>query len=180
MRMSYRIVLEKEAFKFSCSHFTIFGPGRAERLHGHNYHVVTELKLTKIDPDLGMAFDFNLIKPLIREETQALDEHVLLPSRSPHLKIDAVAGTVRAHLGVKHYSFPVEDVKILPVVNITSEELACYFAQKLAGRLRATPEAIRYIESMSVGVQETRGQTVFYDWNFADTSADAAEEASRG
>jgi hypothetical protein len=31
----YRIVLEKEDFKFSAAHFTLFADGGAELLHGH-------------------------------------------------------------------------------------------------------------------------------------------------
>ena len=39
MTPTFSIRLAKEDFKFSVAHFTIFGPGHAEPLHGHNYNV---------------------------------------------------------------------------------------------------------------------------------------------
>ena len=86
--MSFRIRLEKESIKFSCSHFTIFGPDKAEALHGHNYYVTAEFGLRELDETLGMAFDFNLLKPLLKQEADRLDEHILVPNRSPFLKIE--------------------------------------------------------------------------------------------
>ncbi|RYF47049.1 MAG: hypothetical protein EOO38_12935 [Cytophagaceae bacterium] len=112
MAMSYRIVLEKENFKFSCSHFTIFSDESCERLHGHNYYVSAEFSLSAVTPDLGLAFDFNEVKPLVREVTQALDEYVLLPAHSPYLKVEQKDNSVRATFAKKHYEFPKEDVEV--------------------------------------------------------------------
>lgn len=164
--MPYRISLAKENFKFSCSHFTIFGSTEAERLHGHNYYVLVDLELTSLDQELGMAFDFNLVKPVIRRVADSLDELVLLPSRSNHLKIEAKADRVRATFATgKMYDLPAEDVKILPVVNVTSEELARFFAEELTEELKKVKEAAR-IRSISIGIEETRGQTVYFEQPF--------------
>lgn len=169
--MAYRILLEKENFKFSCAHFTVFGPNHAERLHGHNYSVIVDLRLSGVDPQLGMAFDFNLVKPIIRDLVSSLDEHVLLPAHSPHARIDAVAGQVRVQLGIKHYSFPSEDVKILPIVNVTSEELAAHITRTLVQKLEAEPAALGFLEAIAIGVQETRGQTAFFEHTFERSQA---------
>lgn len=160
--MSYRIELEKENFKFSASHFTIFAADRAERLHGHNYYANCEICLSSVDPKLGLAFDFNLVKPMIRDITEGIDEFVLLPKHSPYLKLEHDGSQVKVRFGEKHYSFPAEDTQVLPVVNITSEELARYIADALLSRLKAHPEALARILRFSVGVQESRGQTVVY------------------
>ncbi len=160
--MPYRIHLEKENFKFSVSHFTIFGSGAAERLHGHNYYVSVDLRLKEISPDLGMAFDFNLVKPCVREITDALDEFVLLPAKSPHLKVETSGNSVRALFSQKEYLFPSEDVRVLPVTNVTSEELARFIATELAERLKKN-STFATLEFLSVGVQETRGQGVFFE-----------------
>lgn len=160
--ISYRIELEKENFKFSASHFTIFGAGRAERLHGHNYYVYCEIELASVDPNLGLAFDFNLVKPMIREATEALDEYVLVPQKSSYLKIETDSSQVKVRFGSKQYSFPIEDTQLLPVVNITSEELARFIAEDLHARLKQHPEALGRIRTFSIGVQESRGQTVFF------------------
>ena len=165
--MSFRIRLEKENFKFSVSHFTVLGPGKAERLHGHNYYVTLEIDVSALDPDLGMAFDFNAIKPIVRELTDKLDERILLPNRSPHLKIETKNGQVRAELlaasgsKAKHYEFPEDDVMILPVANVTSEELARLLGDSLIERLKQGKLADR-IGQIAIGVQETRGQAALY------------------
>lgn len=155
--MSIRIVLEKENFKFSCSHFTILGPDRAERLHGHNYYVRVECQAESLIPDLGMAFDFNLLKTLVREIVGRLDEMVLLPERSPYLKIECPPDSVSVALGKKNYVFPLEDVRILPVVNVTSEELARILAEEIRHRLPVS------LKRLAVAVEETRGQSVVYE-----------------
>jgi 6-pyruvoyl-tetrahydropterin synthase len=147
--MRFRIKLAKENFKFSCSHFTILGPDRAERLHGHNYYV---------------AFDFNLVKPWVREITESFDELVLLPQNSVHLKLEQKNGSVRARFGDKTYEFPLSDVKILPTVNITSEELARQIAETLLVRFRSKEAVVsglsKLVRKLSVNVEETRGQSV--------------------
>lgn len=174
--MAIRIVLEKENFKFSCSHFTILGPGRAERLHGHNYYVRVEAEVESLDPELGMAFDFNLLKSLVRGTLARLDEFVLLPERSPYLKIERQSQAVKATLGAKNYVFPAEDVLLLPVVNITSEELARTIAEEIIARL---PQALGSFEGgisrLAVAVEETRGQSVVYEVDVSKTERERAE-----
>lgn len=164
--MTFRIRLEKENFKFSCSHFTIFGPNRAEALHGHNYYVSAEFKVRELDPALGLAFDFNLLKPILRGLADRMDELVLIPTRSPYLKVET-GDQIKVVCGDKTYVFPKDDVRLLDIVNITSEELARHFANELLQILKTTPHAeLKRILSMSIGIQETRGQTVFYDVEF--------------
>lgn len=159
--MTYRIQLAKEDFKFSGSHFTIFGPGRAERLHGHNYQVRCELALKSLDVSLGMAFDFNDVKPLLREITRSLDEYVLLPENSPYLSVTPFEDRVRVQFANKRYELPAEDVRLLPMTNVTSEELARWIAVELSSRLMSErPEAAGKIANLSIAVEETRGQSV--------------------
>jgi 6-pyruvoyltetrahydropterin/6-carboxytetrahydropterin synthase len=164
--MSFRIRIEKESIKFSCSHFTIFGPDRAEPLHGHNYYVSAEFRLSELDPQLGMAFDFNLLKPILKEEAEKLDEHILVPTQSPFLALERTPTELTVTFGKKRYVFPKEDVMEIAAVNITSEELARDFAMKLKARFSKHAEFKR-ITSLTIGIQETRGQTVFYDLTLA-------------
>lgn len=170
--MSYRIVLEKEDFKFSGTHFTIFGPGRAERLHGHNYRVRCEFRVSSLDPELEMAFDFNDVKPVLREITRSLDEFVLIPALSPYLKIERGEGNITIAFGPKLYVLPEDDVRLLPVTNLTSEALARHIAGELKLRLKTRLKAqlktkengtLAAILSVSIGVEETQGQGVYYE-----------------
>lgn len=155
--MIYTIQLGKEKFKFSSSHFTILHKNHGERLHGHNYHVVCELKVTKVDQKLGMAFDFNKIKPHIEKLCSELDEFVLIPIKSPYLQITKGKGQINVTFGKKNYSFPKEDVKLLDISNITVEELAKYFWTKLKPKLH------KDVKDMNVTVTETEGQSVRYE-----------------
>lgn len=165
--MSYKIVLEKENFKFSCSHFTIFSRDACERLHGHNYYVSAEFSLEATAADVGFAFDFNEVKPLVREVTKKIDEFVLLPAHSPYLHLEEKADSVHATFSKKHYEFPKEDVQILAVSNVTSEELARWISAELTSLLKVRLPNFASITRMSIGVQETRGQSVYFETEFA-------------
>ncbi len=156
--MSYVIRLEKENFKFSGTHFTIFSPDASERLHGHNYYVSVELEVSSVDEKLGLAFDFNDIKPLVRQECQELDEYVLVPSQSPYIKLERANGNIVVSFKGKVYSFPKEDVRELPLVNITSEELAKYLAEKLGSQIHKGLK----VHFLRVTVEESRGQSVTF------------------
>ena len=150
--MVLSVYLHKEDFKFSCSHFTIFGANSAECLHGHNYYVDLRLELKNLKSDLGLAFDFNEVKPIIRKLCAKLDERILIPQKSPYLKIKT-GREIEVRFAKKRYVFPKEDVEFLPVVNITTEQLATYFVKKLLPKISSMP-----ISSIEVGVQETNGQ----------------------
>src|SRR6185312_11841203 len=113
----YTVHLAKEPFKFSCSHFTILSPDRAERLHGHNYQIRVDISVAQTDPQLGFAFDFNSVKPLIRALCDELDERILLPRHSPFLAIQSGPESVEVTFQKKHYVFPAEDTRLLPVIN---------------------------------------------------------------
>jgi 6-pyruvoyltetrahydropterin/6-carboxytetrahydropterin synthase len=166
--MAIRIILAKENFKFSCSHFTILGPGHAERLHGHNYYLRVELEIDSVDPSLGMAFDFNLLKKLVRDLAAGFDELVLLPKNSPFLKIETIQDpstgeSVGVNLGQKRYVFPKEDVRLLPIVNVTSEELARIIAEEIQAKLPDAVGTTVGMKRLEVTVEETRGQSIAYE-----------------
>lgn len=154
----YTLHLAKEPFKFSCSHFTVLSAEHAERLHGHNYQVRVAIDLARIDDKLGMAFDFNVVKPKIRMICDELDERILLPSESPYVKIAEKAPQLEVRFHNKRYEFPADDCLRLPVSNVTSEELSRYICERLS-TLMADEKSWRAIH---VDVEETRGQSVTY------------------
>jgi 6-pyruvoyltetrahydropterin/6-carboxytetrahydropterin synthase len=154
----YVIHIAKEPLKFSCSHFTIFSEKRAERLHGHNYQVSVAISIGQIDSKLGLAFDFNEVKPMIHEICQSLDECILVPLNSPYLKVDVTDNQVDVRFGQKFYSFPQEDTVLLPIVNISTEELAKLISERLIHQMAPLP----HWTSLKVNVEETRGQSISY------------------
>ena len=152
----YGIHLAKELFKFSCSHFTIFSSEHAERLHGHNYQVKVSIQVAETDSKLGLAFDFNLVKPMIRKHCDAMDERILVPEKSPYLKIKKEGTQIRVQFAEKRYEFPLEDTICLPLVNVTTEELARYVAENLKADMSQLPGWTE----LEVNIEETRGQSV--------------------
>lgn len=157
--MSFIIRLRKESFKFSCSHFTIFSPTKSERLHGHNYYIGISCKVADISKDLGLSFDFNELKPLIKTVCDQLDETILIPEQSPYLKIKKQGSSVQVLFSSKEYVFPDEDLTLLPLVNITVEELARYIANKIAASLKKKQLKV---DELAVTVKETQGQSVTF------------------
>lgn len=154
----FTIHLAKEPFKFSCSHFTILSADKAERLHGHNYQLRVDLAVDTIDPKLGFAFDFNAIKPIIRTFCDELDERILIPTKSPFLKLIEAGDTLDVRFGAKQYCFPLADTLRLPLTNITTEELARFAWNRLAHDFKDQPRWT----SLVVHVEETRGQAVSF------------------
>jgi 6-pyruvoyltetrahydropterin/6-carboxytetrahydropterin synthase len=154
----FTIHLAKEPFKFSCSHFTILSPEKAERLHGHNYQLRVDIEVDHVDPKLGFAFDFNAVKPMIRSFCDELDERILIPTKSPFLKLIEAGETLDVRFGSKQYSFPLIDTLRLPLTNITTEELARFAWQRLAVDFKDQPRWT----SLLVHVEETRGQGVSF------------------
>ena len=80
-----RIEVAKQAMNFSAAHFTIFSATDREDLHGHNFQVACAV--TAPVDDSGLMFDYAVIKKQIRALCDEIDEKMLLPALSPHLKI---------------------------------------------------------------------------------------------
>jgi 6-pyruvoyltetrahydropterin/6-carboxytetrahydropterin synthase len=149
------IRLAKENMKFSAGHFTIFSATERERLHGHNFRVEVDIHARMLGN--GMCFDYGLYKDQVVALCRELNEWFLLPTRSPHLRIEEEDGQVLAHFAGQRIPFLRQDVLLLPLVNITLEELAGYFIQRLV-QDRAQVLAHR-IQAVEVRVFSGPGQS---------------------
>jgi 6-pyruvoyltetrahydropterin/6-carboxytetrahydropterin synthase len=152
----FRLRLAKEDFKFSSAHFTLFGAEKAERLHGHNYQMAVLLEGRRLDEE-GLIADFDQTKGAIRSLCAWLDSRTLLPLASPHLTIRTTGEQVEVDYGDRSYSFPQQDVILLPMVNTSIELLAEMLWEKLVGELKGT-----LVQVLTVEVGETAGQTCQY------------------
>lgn len=164
--------LFKEAFKFSAGHFTIFGPGSRERLHGHNFGV--EVALTAmVNQATGMIEDYNVFKSAVCNLCESLDEYVLLPGQSPLLCIQTVVqeeegneeqlrvAFARAKGGEDVFVFPSSDVLVLPLPNITLESLSRYLCTALLDK-HGSRMADQGVSKVVVTVSSGPGQTAEY------------------
>jgi 6-pyruvoyltetrahydropterin/6-carboxytetrahydropterin synthase len=128
MRRYTSIELFKENFKFSSGHFTIFSETERENLHGHNFQVM--VRYTSEVLEHGMTFDYGKLKHKTEELCQRLNERFLLPGKSPYLKIETTSDMVFAFFNNEKIPFLHRDVLILPIANITLEELSRWFLEQ--------------------------------------------------
>jgi 6-pyruvoyl tetrahydropterin synthase/QueD family protein len=156
----YKVIVEKEYLSFSIAHFISFA-GKCERMHGHNYAVSVELE-GGLTGD-RYVLDFVVLKGIVRQICDALDHHFLLPQRSQCLDIKEAGGEWEIRFGSRRYVLPAEDVLPLPVDNITAERLAEYICGQLIAALQAHDvDGLKNLTSVTVGVEESPGQTAFY------------------
>ena len=152
--------IRNQYLKFSAAHFTIFSATERERIHGHNFAVSAEI--TAAVGDDGLCFDYNVMKRRLRELCDALDEYVLLPARSPHLEVERESDVVRATFNGETLSFPAADTLVLPLANITSEELSWYLLEQLLEGEAAS----RYdLSELVVTVASGAGQSASTRWD---------------
>ncbi len=128
MKRYTSIELFKENFKFSCGHFTIFSAKHRENLHGHNFQVM--VRFTSEVLEHGMTFDYGKLKRKTERLCSDLNEHFLLPGESPYLRIEQHEDLVFAHFDTEKIPFLPRDVIILPIANVTLEELSRWFLEQ--------------------------------------------------
>jgi 6-pyruvoyltetrahydropterin/6-carboxytetrahydropterin synthase len=157
-----RIEIRKEYLNFSAGHFTIFSPTRRENLHGHNFQVCCAVTAA-VGAD-GLAFDYAMLKRVLKELCDALDERVLLPEQSPYLTLERQDGRVIARFADEQIPFLVRDCLPLPVRNVTIEELAGLLLTRLKARPELAGGAVRALE---IGVSSGLGQWAYSQWESA-------------
>jgi len=162
----WSIHLEKEAFKFSAAHFLIFPDGSAERLHGHNYRVFVDIEAAL--SRFGLVIDFKTVKPVIRELVDELDEHWLIPGEHETLEVTRRGdGVTEVRYRERYYAAPDADVLVLPVNNLSAENLSTWIGRELRRRLSERFDDL-VVREMSCAVEETTGQRGVYHYHGDD------------
>lgn len=152
--------IHQAEFSFSAGHFTIFSATEREALHGHNYNVSIKFHFTITHN--GLAFDYRHYKKKINELCTSIDRHFLLPAHSPYLALEEQADYWIAIFNQKKIPFLKEDVIILPLVNITIEELAYWFLEKI--RESDTEFSAHGIHGIELKVYNGPGQSASAQW----------------
>ncbi len=127
------IELYKEQHEFSAGHFTIFSATEREDLHGHNYSV--SLSLQVLSGEKGLEFDYRVYKKKLQAICQTLNRRFLLPSLSPYLKLEEIDDMWIAYFSDEKIPFLKRDVLILPIHNVTLEELSHWFLKEMLNDL---------------------------------------------
>lgn len=175
----FEVIVSKADFKFNCAHFIAF-QGFRERLHGHNYTVC--VKVTGSDtvgPD-GYVMDFGDIKKATRTLCKELNEFFICPARSDCLRIVETGPQVciTCEDGAE-FAFPKTDVRMLPIVHSSAEEMAHYLWCRLLRTIGLAQMLQRGITSLEVCVSEAPMQSALFRCAVpADEEALAKIEAS--
>ncbi|MCA9690509.1 MAG: 6-carboxytetrahydropterin synthase [Nannocystaceae bacterium] len=157
-RQATTIELAKEAMKFSAGHFTIFSASERERLHGHNFTVYAAI--TGPVDDNGMLTDYVPVKRALFELCAEYNEYFLLPGESPHLRLREEGVMVIAEFNGEDIPFRRGDVRVLPIRNVTVEELARLFTARLVDEGRLGEQ----VTSLTVKVSSGPGQWGSHRW----------------
>lgn len=158
------IELYKENMKFSAGHFTIFSENKREKMHGHNYTVYAAI--TTLVTKNGLSFDYRFYKDKLLTLCRQLNESFLLPNQSPFLTIEEKGDYYYARFHREKIPFLKSDVTLLPVTNVTVEELSKWFiSQLITDKNELSKNAIRAI---TIKVSSSPGQSGSAQWNIQD------------
>lgn len=154
------VELQKESMKFSAGHTTIFSATEREPLHGHHYGVY--LALTTTVEENGMTFDYRYYKEKIHQLCKHLNQTFLMPMNSPFLQFAEDAEYYYFTFNHKKIPFLKEDVTLMPLTNITVEELSRWFVNEL---VKEQHELDRHrIDALVVKVFSAPGQSASHQW----------------
>ncbi len=161
------IELCKENMDFSSGHYTIFSPTHREPLHGHTFRVYAAIT-AKIDKDNGIAFDYATYKTKLRALCDQLNSYFLIAGESPHQELVEEGDYVYVHFHNEKIPFLKRDIIILPIKNITLEELSRWFIKELISDQTSIQ---KYgVKKIIIKVSSAPGQWASMHWNNDDYS----------
>ena len=147
------IEVVRESLHFSAAHFTIFSATERENLHGHNFRLNGVFE-SEVGRD-GLCFDYGDLKRILQGICDELDERFLVPSESPYLTVASHSGATSVTFNGETMTLPDRDVKVMPLRNITVEELANWVADRLG---REEEFMALNIQQMQIKIASGSGQ----------------------
>ena len=147
---------EHAGIKYSACHFI---PNHEKRstLHGHSY--VMRLRLEgDINEENGMIMDFVILKKMLKQMMNEMDHMILLPAKSDIVHLEEKDGLVHVECNGKRYMFPRMDVVLLDIPTTTAEEMTKMMTERMVREV----DFPKNVRSVSVGLDEERGQTAWY------------------
>lgn len=154
------IELNKESMKFSAGHFTIFSEIHREKMHGHNYSVYCGLE-TEIKEN-GLSFDYRFYKAKLHEICRQLNQCFLLAGNSPYLKFEEHDDHYWIYFNQEKLFFNKTDIVILPILNVTVEELSQWFLNQLVANTHELKE--HAIKKIIIKIASSPGQSGSACW----------------
>ena len=155
------VELFKQDLKFSSGHFTIFSATHRENMHGHNYQVSVAIS-TQVSEN-GLNFDYRFYRDKVKVLCKQLNGLFLLPAHSKYLKIETNQQEILATFNNEKLSFLKRDAIVLPLSNITIEELSHWFLSDLVSDKEQLKN--HAIQKIMVTVSSEPGQSGSAQWN---------------
>jgi 6-pyruvoyltetrahydropterin/6-carboxytetrahydropterin synthase len=143
--------------RFSSAHL-VFDHEHCQVLHGHSYAI--HVKITGDISSQGFVVDFSEIKTALRNIAGELDHKMLLPKQNN--KVKTQGNQVHLSTAGKKYSFPLADCLLLPMDQVTAENLATYILTVLLQQIPIP----KHIHEIVLGVDEGPGQGAFASKKF--------------
>ncbi len=154
------VKLHKEELKFSAGHFMLFSGTKRESLHGHDYQI--SVSFHTVIKNNGMSFDCREYKRRVLDICESLDYRFILPGESDYLRLEDAGDQWIAHLELESLPFFKKDAVVLPICNVTLEELSNWILQQL--RKNPAELAEHHIQGMVVSVYNGRGESGAACW----------------
>lgn len=155
--MEVRVDGWKKNIRFSSAHTTL-NLGKCERLHGHTYviHATVRGGLE----DRRIVFDFVELTRLLKSIADELDHYILVPTKSPDIRVHERGEELEMVAGDARYVFPRRDCFLLPAASSTAEDLAQFVMERVRSRLQVPA----HVEAIEIGVDEGFGQGAWAVW----------------
>lgn len=154
----FEIYVSKDYLTFCAGHFITYDGSLCETLHGHNYRASIRIR-GGIDENY-YVLNFVTIKRMMKQLCDELDHRMLLAEQNSLTELAAEGPNIVVRYKQRAYSFPREDVVLLPIPNTTAEMLARYLCSRARERLAmlARPD----LASIELEVEESPGQSAIY------------------
>jgi 6-pyruvoyltetrahydropterin/6-carboxytetrahydropterin synthase len=140
---------------FSATQRVSDAPHGGNRLHGHTYEVAVRL-LRKPGSQGKIVFPFEVLMNIVKDVCAELNNKVLLASGGENVyKEDSVILEYVA-ADDKRYMFPMGDVKLLPLEDVTIEALTSWIGAQIVAKLKEYPDFHGNIGKVEITLYEGR------------------------
>ena len=149
--MAFKLEIDgwKTGIRFSAAHI-LPKHKRCGVLHGHTYAIHARIFGDKDKQDFVM--DFSIVKKYLKNISESLDHKILIPEKNNYFKNQGKE--IKIEVDDKKYILPKEDCALIPIKNITAENLAEYILKILIDDISFP----KNVKKLDIGVDEGFGQ----------------------
>ena len=135
----YSIIIDRDTLRFSALHWVKYRPAVismepdggisiqhddtvVEPLHGHTFRA--KLTISGELDEFGCVMDFVLAEQIMVKILQQFEHKILVPAHAPDLTLRQDGAQIQIGELNREWVFPANDVKLLPVKNVSTETIA--------------------------------------------------------